>query len=40
MSRIEWLVAIAGVVLVAWINWYFFVAGTTAPPKHTSADAP
>jgi hypothetical protein len=37
MSRIEWLVAIAGVALVAWINWYFFLAGKTVgkatPPK-------
>ena len=41
MSRTEWLVAIAGVALIAWINWYFFLAGKTvgttdAPP----ADAP
>jgi hypothetical protein len=41
MSRSEWLVAIAGVALIAWINWYFFLAGktvdkTTPPPK----DAP
>jgi hypothetical protein len=37
MSRIEWLVVIAGVALIAWINWYFFLAGTTVntptPPK-------
>ena len=33
MSRIEWLVAIAGVALIAWINWYFFLAGKTTPPK-------
>ena len=36
MSRIEWLVAIAGVALIAWINGYFFLAGKTTPPK----DAP
>ncbi len=38
MSRSEWLVAIVGVALIAWINWYFFLAGkpagtTAAPPK-------
>jgi len=33
MSRTEWLVAIAGVALIAWINWYFFLAGKTMPPK-------
>lgn len=33
MSRSEWLVAIGGVVVIAWINWYFFWAGRTAPPK-------
>ena len=40
MSRIEWLVAIAGVALIAWINWYFFLAGKPAdkstPPKDAS----
>jgi hypothetical protein len=36
MSRTEWLVAIVGVVVIAWINWYFFLAGKTPPPK----DAP
>ena len=24
---------IAGVALIAWINWYFFLAGKTTPPK-------
>ncbi len=40
MSRSEWLVAIAGVALIAWINWYFFVAGTSAPPKGMPEDMP
>ncbi len=38
MSRIEWLVAIGGVALIVWINWYFFLAGKTAPPKHVPKD--
>ena len=33
MSRIEWLVVIAGVALIAWINWYFFLAGKGAPAR-------
>lgn len=27
MSRIEWLVVLGGVAAIAWVNWYFFVAG-------------
>ena len=33
MSPSEWLVAIAGVAVIAWINWYFFVAGNSTSPK-------
>ena len=33
MSPSEWLVAIAGVAVIAWINWYFFVAGKTTSAK-------
>lgn len=27
MSRIDWLVIVAGIAAIAWVNWYFFVAG-------------
>lgn len=27
MSGVEWLVLLAGVALIGWINWYFFFAG-------------
>ena len=27
MSGIDWLVIVAGVAAIAWVNWYFFVAG-------------
>ncbi|MEO5511765.1 MAG: hypothetical protein ABIS27_14130, partial [Longimicrobiales bacterium] len=27
MTEIQWIVAIAGVVLIALVNWYFFAAG-------------
>ncbi|WP_411281010.1 hypothetical protein [Gemmatimonas sp.] len=40
MSSVEWLVAIAGVALIAWINWYFFLASQTGPLKHTPTDTP
>lgn len=36
MSRIEWLVAIGGAALIAWINWYFFLAGKRTPPTDAS----
>jgi hypothetical protein len=26
MSPIEWLVILGGVAIIAWINWYFFLA--------------
>ena len=26
MTSIEWAVALSGVVLIGWINWYFFLA--------------
>ena len=25
----EWLVIVAGIAAIAWVNWYFFVAGRT-----------
>ena len=27
MGGIDWLVIVAGVAAIAWVNWYFFVAG-------------
>ena len=27
MSGSEWLVIVAGVAAIVWVNWYFFVAG-------------
>ena len=27
MSGTEWIVVIAGLASIAWVNWYFFVAG-------------
>jgi hypothetical protein len=41
MSRIEWLVAIAGGALIVWINWYFFLAGKGGTTRAVApTDAP
>lgn len=29
MSATEWLVALGGLAALAWVNWYFFLAGRT-----------
>ncbi|HEU4799118.1 MAG TPA: hypothetical protein VFS94_00675 [Gemmatimonadales bacterium] len=34
LSGTDWLVILAGVAAIAWVNWYFFVAGR-APAKRT-----
>jgi hypothetical protein len=26
----DWLVILAGLAAIAWVNWYFFVAGRTS----------
>lgn len=39
----EWLVVLAGLAAIAWVNWYFFLAGRTvaaavaAPPVQSPA---
>ena len=30
MTAVEWIVLVAGILAVVWINWYFFFAGRTA----------
>jgi plastocyanin domain-containing protein len=30
MDTAEWMVLLGGIAAVAWLNWYFFVAGGTA----------
>lgn len=33
----EWIAILAGLAAIAWVNWYFFMAGrsraTAAPPR-------
>ena len=37
MSGIEWMVVLAGIAGIAWVNWYFFVAGRS--PAHVAVGA-
>jgi plastocyanin domain-containing protein len=29
----DWLVIVAGLAAIAWVNWYFFIAGRTPAPS-------
>ena len=29
MSGTEWMVLLGGVAAIVWVNWYFFLAGST-----------
>ena len=37
MSGTEWMVLIAGVAAIAWVNWYFFFAERSTASATTSA---
>lgn len=39
MSLSDWIVLALGVLAIAWVNWYFFLAEKTPAPGH-SPDAP
>jgi len=28
ISGTDWMVIVAGIAAIAWVNWYFFVAGS------------
>lgn len=32
MNATDWLVILAGLIAIAWVNWYFFFAGRSAAP--------
>jgi len=39
ISGTDWIVIVAGLAAIAWVNWYFFLAGrsgvtTPPPPAH------
>ena len=38
MSGMEWLVIAAGLTAIAWVNWYFFVAGRAPALAAVAAD--
>jgi len=35
----DWLVIAAGIAAIAWVNWYFFVAGRAPAPVASAASA-
>ena len=43
MTGTEWAVVVGGIAAIAWVNWYFFLAGRAgtapgaAPPEETPA---
>lgn len=37
MSGTDWLVVVAGLAAIGWVNWYFFVAGRGVAPAATPA---
>jgi hypothetical protein len=41
MSGTDWLVVVAGLAAIAWVNWYFFVASRpTVVRRPESATTP
>ena len=40
MSAMEWVVVLAGLAAIAWVNWYFFVAGRSTQAAVLTALAP
>ena len=37
MSATDWLVVLGGLAAIAWVNWYFFLAGRTVATAAVSA---
>ena len=37
MSGTEWMVLLGGVAAIVWVNWYFFLAGSTRTPVRERA---
>ena len=38
MSPIDWLVVAGGAAAIAWVNWYFFVAGPARAGRQKADD--
>lgn len=41
MSALDWSVLVAGIAAIAWVNWYFFIAGSgrARPARRPNAGA-
>jgi len=39
MSGTDWLVVVAGLAAIGWVNWYFFVASRPAATRPTESTA-
>lgn len=38
MTGMEWVVIAGGTAMIAWINWYFFLAERESPPASEEVD--
>ena len=38
MTAVDWIVLVAGILVVVWINWYFFFAGQPAAHAATGTE--
>lgn len=38
MSATDWIVVLAGVAAIGWVNWYFFIAGRGAERAEVRPD--
>lgn len=38
MSRVEIVVTLAGIAAIAWVNWYFFIAGRDNAARSAKRD--
>lgn len=37
MNGTEWMVVLGGAAAIVWVNWYFFLAGSTKTPARSRA---
>jgi hypothetical protein len=35
MTPLDWVVVVAGIAAIAWVNWYFFLAERRSAPAGT-----
>lgn len=39
MTPLDWVVVVAGIAAIAWVNWYFFLAERRLAPAPTAKGA-